>query len=165
MPLFVPKNCLQAAQGGAQTRRFRDFVIAHFDGEGAIAVPNTSWIPAAAWASARRPSGNRLRDRGLLLQRLEVFVTRRGTSMASTTGAHLRLAKLRDAMKGEGVDVKEWNFPPDEILDKALNPSAGKTAAAAEQPEAAEGPAPDATASAQPAAPAADEAKPPVAKP
>jgi hypothetical protein len=151
-PLFVPKNSLQAAQGGAQTRRFRDFVIAHFDGEGAIAVPNTSWIPAAAWASSRRPSGNRLRDRSLLMQRLEVFVTRRGTSIASTTGAHLRLAKLRDAMKGEGVDIKEWNFPPDEVLDKALNPSAGKhhapdapTAAAAADPAASPTPAkPDA---------------------
>ncbi|MBL6752040.1 MAG: hypothetical protein ISP90_16085 [Nevskia sp.] len=124
-PLFTPKNALQSAQGGAQTRRFREFVIAHFDGEGAISVPNTVWIPAAAWASSRMASGNRLRDRGLLIQRLDVFVTRRGTSIASTTGAHLRLAKLRDAMKSEGVDVKEWNFPPDDVLDRALNPGGG----------------------------------------
>jgi hypothetical protein len=127
-PLFTPKNSLQAAQGGAQTRRFRDFVIAHFDGEGAICVPNTVWIPAAAWASSRAASGNRLRDRSLLMQRLDVFVTRRGTSIASTTGPHLRLAKLRDSMKSEGVDIKEWNFPPDDVLDKALDPGAAKAA-------------------------------------
>ena len=146
MALFVPKNALQSAQGAAQTRRFRDFVIAHFDGEGAIAVPNAVWIPAAAWATARKPSGNRLRDRALLVQRLDVVVTRRGTTMVSTTGAHMRLGRLRDAMKGEGIDIKEWNFPPDDVLDKAMNPQGvadkAKTKEAGTEP-AAEPPLPD----------------------
>ena len=51
-----------------------------------------------------------------------MLVTRRGTAMISTTGAHLRLARLRDAMKREGLDIKEWNFPPDAVLNRALNP-------------------------------------------
>ncbi len=126
MPLFVPKSVLEAAQGGAHTKRFRDFVIAQFEGEGAIAVPNTIWLPAAAWAAARQPSGNRMRDRGMLLQRLDVLVTRRGTTVVSTTGGLIPLARLRNAMKSEGVDLKEWNFPPDSVLDKALDPNSGK---------------------------------------
>ncbi len=126
MALFVPKSVLEAAQGGAQTKRFRDFVVAHFEGEGAIAVPNAIWLPAAAWANARQPSGNRMRDRGMLLQRLDVLVTRRGTTVVSTTGGMIPLARLRNAMKSEGVDLKEWNFPPDEVLDKALDPGGGK---------------------------------------
>ncbi len=126
MALFVPKSVLEAAQGGAQTKRFRDFVVAHFEGEGAIAVPNVVWLPAAAWANARQPSGNRMRDRGLLLQRLDVLVTRRGTTVVSTTGGMIPLARLRNAMKAEGVDLKEWNFPPDDVLDKALDPVGGK---------------------------------------
>lgn len=142
MALFVPKSVLQAAQGGAQTKRFRDFVIAHFEGEGAIAVPNTIWLPAAAWAGARQPSGNRMRDRGLLLQRLDVLVTRRGTTVVSTTGGMIPLARLRDAMQREGLDLKEWNFPPKEVLDKALDPAAG---------EPKDGVAPEAGASAPPA--------------
>ncbi len=117
---------LQAAQGGAQTKRFRDFVIAHFEGEGAVAVPNAVWLPAAAWANARQPSGNRMRDRGMLLQRLDVLVTRRGTTIVSTTGGMIPLARLRNSMRSEGVDLKEWNFPPDDVLDKALDPAAGK---------------------------------------
>ena len=132
MPLFVPKTVLQAAQGGAQTKRFRDFVIAHFEGEGAVAVPNAIWLPAAAWANARQPSGNRMRDRGMLLQRLDVLVTRRGTTIVSTTGGMIPLARLRNAMRSEAVDLKEWNFPPDDVLDKALDPAFGKELAAAE---------------------------------
>lgn len=135
MPLNIPKNILEAALGNGTVRRFRDFSIVVFDGEGALAVPNDIWLPAAAWARSRTPSGNRLRDRFQLLQRLEVLVTRRGTAMVSTTGAHLRLARLRDAMKLEGIDLKEWSFPPDSILDQALNPTTNPvTDADADQP-------------------------------
>jgi hypothetical protein len=144
MALFVPKSVLQAAQGGAQTKRFRDFVIAHFEGEGAIAVPQLVWLPAAAWAGARQPSGNRMRDRSLLLQRLDVLVTRRGTTVVSTTGGMIPLARLRNAMRSEGLDLKEWNFPAREMLDHALDPTLGMDeeqadedgpAAGAEMPE------------------------------
>lgn len=124
MPLFIPKTLLQAAQGGAQTKRYRDFVIAYFEGEGAIAVPNDIWQPAASWANGRAPSGNRMRDRGMLLQRLDVLVTRKGTTVAAGVGGLVPVARLRNAMKSEGVDLKEWNFPSDDILDKALD--AGK---------------------------------------
>jgi hypothetical protein len=123
MPLFIPKTLLQAAQGGAQTKRYRDFVIAYFEGEGAIAVPNDIWQPAASWANARTPSGNRMRDRGLLLMRLDVLVTRKGTTVAAGVGGLVPVARLRNAMKSEGVDLKEWNFPPDDVLDKALDAS------------------------------------------
>jgi hypothetical protein len=126
MPMFVPKSVLEAAQGGASTKRFREFVIAQFEGEGAIAVPNAIWVPAAAWASGRQPSGNRMRDRSMLLQRLDVLVTRRGTTVVSTTGGMIPLARLRNSMKSEGVELKEWNFPPDDVLDRALDPEMDK---------------------------------------
>ena len=121
MPLFVPKTLLQSAQGGGQTKRYREFVIAYFEGEGAVAVPIGVWTPAAAWAHGRQP-GNRMRDRGALLMRLDVLVTRRGTTATSTTGGMIPLARLRNAMKSEGLDLKEWNFPPDSVLDLALDP-------------------------------------------
>ncbi len=129
MPLNIPKNVLEAAIGNGTVRRFRDFALVLLDGEGAIAVPNDVWLPAAAWARSKSPSGNRLRDRFQLLQRLEVLVTRRGTAIISTNGAHLRLARLRDAMKQEAIELKEWNFPPDAILDQALNPEMAAPAA------------------------------------
>lgn len=135
MALFIPKTMLQAAQGGAQTKRFRAFVIAYFEGEGAIAVPNDVWQPAASWANSRTPSGNRMRDRGMLLQRLDVLVTRKGTTVAAGVGGLVPVARLRNAMKSEGVDLKEWNFPPDEVLDKALDASKKDEA---EKPAAAE---------------------------
>lgn len=118
-----PQNGLESALGNSMPRRFREFAIVPFDGEGAICVPIETWLPASAWASSRRPSGNRLRDRGLLLQRIDVLVTRRGTSIISTTGSHSKLARLRNAMRVENVDLKEWNFPPDEILDQAIGNS------------------------------------------
>lgn len=132
MPLNIPKNVYEAALGAGQAKRYRDFAVVVFEGEGAIAVPNDIWLPAAAWARSRSPSGNRLRDRMQLLQRIDVLVTRRGTAMVSTNGAHLRLARLRNAMKQEALDLKEWNFPPDEILDQALNPSMAAKPAEAE---------------------------------
>jgi hypothetical protein len=132
MPLFVPKTLLQAAQNGAPTKRYREFVIAYFEGEGAIAVPNDVWQPAASWANARTPSGNRMRDRGLLLQRLDVMVTRRGTTVCAGVGGLVPVARLRNAMKAAGLDLKEWNFPADAVLDAALDP----TGAAEEEQEA-----------------------------
>lgn len=124
MPLKVPKNLFEAAIGNGTVRRFRDFALVVLDGEGALCVPNDVWLPAASWALSRAPSGNRLRDRFQLLSRLDILVTRRGTAVISTTGAHLRLARLRDVMKREGLDVQEWNFPPKSVLDQALNPEA-----------------------------------------
>jgi hypothetical protein len=140
MPLFIPKTLLQAAQGGAQTKRYRDFVIAYFEGEGAIAVPNDIWQPAASWANARAPSGNRMRDRGLLLMRLDVLVTRKGTTVAAGVGGLVPVARLRNAMKSEGVDLKEWNFPPDDVLDKALDASQHDKEEQAEAAAEPEGP-------------------------
>lgn len=121
MPLNIPKTVLEAAIGNGQVRRFRDFALVVLDGEGALCVPNDIWLPAASWATSRTPSGNRMRDRMNLLQRLEVLVTRRGTAVVSTAGAHLRLARLRELMKREGLDTAEWNFPPQAVLDQALN--------------------------------------------
>lgn len=140
MPLFKPKSLLESAQGGAQTKRYRDFVVAGFEGEGAIAVPNAVWLPAASWANGRQPGGNRLRDRTMLLQRLDVLVTRRGTTVCSTTGGMVPLARLRNAMRSEGVDLKEWNFPPDSVLDNALDPEAAKKEEEQEQAAADAGP-------------------------
>lgn len=122
MPLNVPKTVLEAAVGNGTVRKFRDFALVVLDGEGALCVPLDVWLPAASWAQGRQPSGNRLRDRMLLLQRLEVLVTRRGTAVVSTSGAPLRLARLRDQMKRDGLDVGEWNFPAASVLDAALNP-------------------------------------------
>jgi hypothetical protein len=79
-----------------------------------------------------------MRDRGMLLQRLDVLVTRRGTTVVSTTGGMIPLARLRNAMKSEALDLKEWNFPPDDVLDKALDPNAGKKDEEAVEADAAE---------------------------
>lgn len=123
MPLNVPKTVLEAALGNGSVRKFRDFALVVLDGEGALCVPHDVWLPAASWAHGRAPSGNRLRDRMLLLQRLDVLVTRRGTAIVSTCGAPLRLARLREQMKRDGLDIGEWNFPSAAVLDAALDPA------------------------------------------
>ena len=122
MPLNVPKTVLEAALGNGTVKKFREFALVVLDGEGAMCVPNDVWLPAASWANGRAPSGNRLRDRMQLLGRLDVLVTRRGTAIVSTSGAPLRLARLRDQMKRDGLDIGEWKFPAASVLDAALNP-------------------------------------------
>ncbi|WP_293369863.1 hypothetical protein [Nevskia sp.] len=122
MPLKVPKTVLEAALGNGTVKKFRDFALVVLDGEGALCVPNDVWLPAASWANGRAPSGNRIRDRMQLLGRLDVLVTRRGTAIVSTSGAPLRLARLRDQMKRDGLDIGEWNFPAASVLDAALSP-------------------------------------------
>ena len=123
MSLNVPKTVLEAALGNGTVKKFREFALVVLDGEGALCVPNDVWLPAASWANSRAPSGNRLRDRMQLLGRLDVLVTRRGTAVVSTSGAPLRLARLRDQMKRDGLEIGEWNFPAASVLDAALNPA------------------------------------------
>jgi len=120
VPLNVPKTTLEAAIGNGVVRKFREFALVVLDGEGALCVPNDVWLPAASWANGRAPSGNRIRDRMALLGRLDVLVTRRGTAVVSTSGAPIRLARLRDQMKRDGLDIGEWNFPAAAVLDAAL---------------------------------------------
>lgn len=122
MSAKLPKSVLEAAVGNGTVRRFRDFALVTLDGEGAICVPNDTWLPAASWANTRAPSGNRVRDRMNLLQRLDVLVTRRGTAIISTIGSHVRLARLQALMKRDGIEVADWNFPAQSVLDEALNP-------------------------------------------
>lgn len=132
MPLNLPKTVLEAALGNGTVRRFREFALVVLDGEGALCVPNDIWLPAASWARARAASGNRVRDRMLLLARLDILVTRRGTAIVSTSGAPLALARLREQMRREGLVLTEWNFPAAEILDAALDPIAARAKAETE---------------------------------
>lgn len=129
MPLHAPKTTLEAALGNGVVRKFREFALVVLDGEGALCVPNDVWLPAASWANGRAPSGNRIRDRMALLGRLEVLVTRRGTAIVSTSGAPIRLARLRDQMKRDGLEISEWNFPAAAVLDAALAAPVPKTKA------------------------------------
>jgi hypothetical protein len=142
MSINLPKTILEAAIGNGSVRRFRDFALVILDGEGALCVPNDTWLPAASWAGSRAPSGNRMRDRMNLLQRLDVLVTRRGTAIVSTTGAHLRLARLQALMKRDGLDVSEWNFPAQSVLDNALNPPQRAEVPQPDAPDADGGPKP-----------------------
>ncbi len=121
MSLKVPKTVLEAALGNGTVKKFREFALVVLDGEGALCVPNDVWLPAASWANGRAPSGNRLRDRMQLLGRLDVLVTRRGTAVVSTSGAPLRLTRLREQMKRDGLEIGEWNFPAASVLDAALS--------------------------------------------
>lgn len=143
MPLHVPKTTLEAALGNGMVRKFRDFALVVLDGEGALCVPNDVWLPAASWANGRSPSGNRIRDRMALLGRLDVLVTRRGTAIVSTSGAPIRLARLRDQMKRDGLDIAEWNFPAAAVLDAALAAPAPAPKAKADPDAAAAEPATD----------------------
>ena len=52
-------------------------------------------------------------------------MSKSGTAIVSTSGAPIRLARLRDQMKRDGLDIGEWNFPAASVLDAALNPTSG----------------------------------------
>ncbi len=122
----APQNVLEAALNGGSVRNAREFALITLDGEGAFCCPIATWKPAEVWAKGRNPCGNRQRDRSNLFTRLDVLVTRRGTACVSTTGANIQLAKLRDVMITGGIPVADWNFPPDDLLDAALEGFTGK---------------------------------------
>lgn len=132
-----------SAMRKGSVQRYGKLVMVVMAGEGAVLVPQLEWATTQKWAMSKNATGAPMRDRQMLFDRLEAFVSRPG-SFISTKGNHKALADIVKAMKENGLDPKEWVLPPDLREDKKPDqPEPAEKDAPAEPAAAAPEPAPE----------------------
>ena len=106
------------------------------DGAGAFVCSAQDFTIAQKWGMSRTGSGNIVTDRGRLLDKIEVLISR-PNSFVSTRGSSVPIERLAKAMKQAGYDLKEWNIARDviELIDKRPGQEPAKKAAPEEPAE------------------------------
>ena len=101
------------------------------DGAGAFVCSAQDFTIAQKWGMSRTGSGNIVTDRGRLLDKIEVLISR-PNSFVSTRGSSVPIERLAKAMKQAGYDLKEWNIARDviELIEKRPGQEPAKKAAA-----------------------------------
>lgn len=112
--MAVPRtrSLFESATQRARVIRHLDIVCFIIDGGGAMIVPMADFVQTQKWASARIASGNAMNDRGRLIERWLVLVSRPG-SIASTRGHPRQLEAIARSMRAAGYDLNEWALPPE----------------------------------------------------
>ncbi|MEC9358135.1 MAG: hypothetical protein VX836_09730 [Pseudomonadota bacterium] len=95
-----------------QVSRYGELVQLVMPGEGALIVPTTEFTFVQKWAQRRNSTGSPIRDRALVLEKLDTVIARSG-SLVSTRGSRKPLETLVRAMRGAGFAPEEWNLPTD----------------------------------------------------
>lgn len=113
------------------------------DGAGAFVCSAQEFITAQKWGMSRTGSGNITTDRGRLLDKIEVLISR-PNSFVSTRGSSVPIERLARAMKQAGYDLKEWNITRDVItlIEKRPDQVPPMKKAAPEEPVADDTPQP-----------------------
>lgn len=104
------------------------------DGAGAFVCTAQDFTIAQKWGMSRTGSGNIVTDRGRLLDKIEVLISR-PNSFVSTRGSSVPIERLAKAMKQAGYDLKEWNIARDviELIEKRPGQEPAKKKAESEQ--------------------------------
>lgn len=105
------------------------------DGAGAFVCSAQEFVTAQKWGMSRTGSGNITTDRGRLLDKIEVLISR-PNSFVSTRGSSVPIERLAKAMKQAGYDLKEWNITRDVIalIEKRPDQTPPMKKAAPEEP-------------------------------
>ena len=91
-----------------------DIVQMVMDGAGAFVCSAQEFTTAQKWGMSRTGSGNMTTDRGRLLDKIEVLISR-PNSFVATRGSSVPIERLAKTMKQLGYDLKEWNISRDVI--------------------------------------------------
>jgi hypothetical protein len=90
--------------------RMGEITVMRFDGFGAVVAPTQTFMQAATWSKSRNAGPNKERNRNMVLDRMDTFITRVGTPLL-TRGSNKPLTDLAKAMASGGLDMMEWNVP------------------------------------------------------
>ncbi len=126
----------ETATNKGRVIRQGEIVQVVMDGAGAFVCNAQEFMTAQKWGMSRTGSGNLTTDRGRLLDKIEVLISR-PNSFVSTRGSSVPIERLARAMKQASYDLKEWNIARDVIALVEARPvqqPAKKKAAAAEDP-------------------------------
>jgi hypothetical protein len=83
------------------------------DGQGAAVVPTMDFSTVQKWAQSKASAPNANQSMMKILDKLEVAITRPGTTFAATRGSPKYVADLARQMISAGFDINEWSLPPD----------------------------------------------------
>lgn len=114
-------SLFQSATGRLRVSRMSGLALLVVDGQGMAIAPADDFSAVEKWAKSRPSGPNATIDTGKIMEKLEVLITRPGTSFASTRGSLKPLEKLVKSMKAAGMDTKEFQLPP-ELKDGYVSP-------------------------------------------
>lgn len=114
---------LQSALQRLRVSRMGPLTVLIVDGQGMALTLTGDFAPIEKWAMSKTAGPNGMIDMGKILDKVEVCITRPGTTFASTRGSLKPLESLVKAMKAAGLDTKEFQLPP-ELKDGYLSPEA-----------------------------------------
>jgi hypothetical protein len=152
-----PPTLFQSATGKLRISRVGPLTQLVVDGQGLAMCLTADFSPVEKWAKSKQAGPNATIDMGKILEKIDVIVARPGTSFASTRGSTKPLESVVKAIRAAGMDLKEFQLPPelkdmDRPVDQVL---ATKAAAEAKAAQAAGEAGADAAPAAPPPKPAA----------
>jgi hypothetical protein len=107
------------------------------DGQGLAYCLTADFSPVEKWAKSKAAMPNATISANKILEKVDVLITRPGTTFASTRGSIKPLEAIVKAMKAAGVDPKEFQLPP-ELKDVKPDDPVAAAKEAAEKKKAAE---------------------------
>ena len=134
-------SLFQSASGKLRISRLGPLTQLVIDGQGLAYCLTADFSPVEKWAKAKGQGPNATIDAAKIIEKVDVMITRPGTTFASTRGSTKPLESVVKAMKAAGVDIKEFQLPPelkdmgkpvDQVLEAMKVAEAKKAAAAAE---------------------------------
>ena len=134
-------SLLQSAAGKLRISRLGPLTMLTVDGQGLGLCLTADFSPIEKWAKAKTQGPNANIDMTKIIDKIDVMVTRAGTTFASTRGSVKPLEGVVKAMRAAGMDIKEFQLPPelkgmgqpvDQVLASKEAAEKKKAAAAAE---------------------------------
>lgn len=103
----------ESARGKLRISRVGALTMLVVDGQGLALAPTADFSVIEKWAKSKPAGPNATIDMGKIIEKLDVLVCRPGTTFASTRGSTKPLEGVVKEMRAAGMDVKEFQLPPE----------------------------------------------------
>ena len=108
-----PPTLFQSATGKLRISRVGPLTQLVIDGQGLAFCLTADFLPVEKWAKSKQAGPNATIDSGKMLEKIDVVIARPGTSFASTRGSIKPLEAVAKAIRAAGMDLKEFQLPPE----------------------------------------------------
>lgn len=109
----APLSLYQSACQKLRVSRIGPLTQLVVDGQGLAVCLTADFSPVEKWAKSKPSGPNATIDMGKIIEKLEVVAARPGTSFVSTRGSTKPLESVVKAIRAAGMDLKEFQLPPE----------------------------------------------------
>lgn len=127
----------ESAIGKLRISRMGALTVLIVDGQGLALCLTADFAPVEKWAKSKPAMPNAMISMTKMLEKIDVMITRPGTTFGSTRGSIKPLEQIVKAMRAAGLDSKEFQLPP-ELKDVKPSDPVAEAKEAAEKKKAAE---------------------------